>query len=63
MLSIRLNMWATIGYLKYKFSVDALKQVMLNMGKIGQLPKGYMYPELHASTKMNKDLWRTLLRK
>ena len=53
-------MWATIGYLKYRFSVEALKKVMLNMGKIGQLPKGYMYPELHTKKRMNKDLRHTL---
>ena len=62
-LALRLRMWGTIGYLKYQFRVDALKQVMTNMKRIGQVPKGYMYPELHSQSEMPAELYFALARK
>ena len=55
-------MWATIGYLKYQFRVEDLKKVIKNMRKIKQVPKGYMYPELHSQSSMPEELQVALAR-
>ena len=55
-------MWGTIGYLKYQFRVEDLKKVIKNMRKIKQLPKGYMYPELHSQPSMPEELIIALAR-
>jgi len=60
---LRQRMWATIGYLKYHFSVESLRTVIRNMAKVCGYPKGYMYPELHLSAHMPDALLDALTRK
>ena len=61
-LDLRLRMWGTIGQLKYQFRVEDLKKVIKNMRRINQVPKGYMYPELHSQSSMPKELRIALAR-
>ena len=47
MLHIRMHIWVAIGFYKYNMKEERLFSVCLKYEKIGLLPKGYLYPELH----------------
>ena len=38
--------WQIVGMLLFGHSEGALQKVIDQMGRIGQIPKGYLYPEL-----------------
>lgn len=55
-MKLRLTIWATIGHYKYGFPVDDLKKVGYKLGRIGLLPHGYLYPELHEKEGQPEEL-------
>ena len=60
---IKQTMWATVGFYKYQFAADDLRSVINRQAKIGLIPRGYLYPELHMTQNYPEVLRDVLKRK
>ena len=56
-------MWTNIGFYKYQFPVEDLRRVVDKQAKIGLIPRGYLYPELHIKSSYPEVLRDVLKRK
>ena len=55
--------WMIKGFQQHNLSKKDLKQVVQNHAKVGQVPIGYLYPELHQVKGIPNELKKVLLRK
>jgi len=62
-MELKQTIWATIGFHKYGFTVPELKAVVVQQARIGFVPKGYLYPELHLSPTQPEELLEVMQRK
>ena len=59
----RIQQWILVGITVYDFAQRDLDQVVEKLGKLGFIPNGYLYPELHLAKTAQRDFSQMLERK
>lgn len=59
--TLKRELWVKKGICNHNFDEKDLDRVILNLGKLDMVPKGYLYPELQKINQQMPDILQEML--